>query len=221
MVLSAWAYGSGPNTWILNAWMGLNGKPGSLHQSTIQTDPQVLWEMLSGCWAAHELGDDTSHQHGSFPHYQRDNTYMEVNPYYWQLPSNPMLGHSIPGTLPPPLVTTLVETGPVRSVGPSASMTMDSMQCRVSERPHPHSDFTVSHFGGADSTLQIERVQPRQLTYEEAAGLTTGTTTPTYNNTGRLPDSYLSNAITKKSECMDYTHVSYYDYTYYEGSQSS
>ena len=112
---------------------------------------------------------------------------MEIDPYNWQLPSNPMLGHSMLGALPPPLVTTSIETGPVTLVGPSASMTMDSTRRRIPERPHPHSDFTVSHFGGADSNLQREGVQPKQLTYEEAAGLTTGTTTLTLNDTGRLP----------------------------------
>ena len=58
---------------------------GSYPRSTIQVDPQVLQDILTGQWAARELGG-ASYMTETYHHPPPKNPYLEIDPIPWQTP---------------------------------------------------------------------------------------------------------------------------------------
>ena len=74
--------------------------------------------------------------------------------------------------LPTLSIVTTTDTGQVSLVGPSALLVTDRVQGKPTVKPRYCAEFTISHYQWPNPWQTQVEMGPKQLTCEEAAGLT-------------------------------------------------
>ena len=115
---------------------------------------------------------DPYHQENFYQYTPGGNPYTEIDPYHWSIPVGHPLGIPHSGTLPTPSIAATTATRQVSSVGPSASLITDRMQGKPTIKLRSCAKFTISHYQQPNPQQTQVELGPKQLTYEEAPGLT-------------------------------------------------